>query len=310
MVQLTDHLKSTRSRKGFTLIELLVVIAIIAILIGLLLPAVQKIREAANRMKCANNMKQIGLALHNYESAMGLFPPGGVSNSHVGPLAFLLPYIEQDNVAKLVTVNVLNGTNPWWSDSTNAVAAQTKLKTFECPSDNVNAGGETGGVIVILDIGDGSAGIAFFGGGGQTCGRTNYVANAGAFGKQPSGSFWNTWTGPFYKDSKTRLADITDGTSNTFAFGETLGGSPSPRDYTFAWLSPGALPTAFNLQDPAGWANFSSKHTGMVQFVYCDGSVRSVRKSGGNNFYSPQWYAFQQAAGMADGAVLNSSLIE
>lgn len=298
-------------QRGFTLIELLVVIAIIAILIGLLLPAVQKVRASAARLKCANNLKQIGLALHNYESAKQAFPPGGVSNSYVGPLAFLLPYFEQGAIAELVTINVLNGVNPWWADSTNYVAAQTKVKLFECPSDNVNAGGETGGVIAILSIGDGGAGQAAFGGPNQTCGRTNYVANAGAFGKQASTSSWAKWCGPFYTDSKTRLAEIIDGTSNTLAFGETLGGSSaSPRDYTFAWLSPGAMPTGFNLQDPPGWANFSSRHTGIVQFVYCDGSVRPIRKSGGNNFYSDQWYAFQAAGGMADGMVLNSSQLE
>src|SRR5438128_9284025 len=128
-------------RSGFTLIELLVVIAIIAVLIGLLLPAVQKVREAANRMSCTNNLKQIGLALHSYHDGRNGFPPGYVDgntnkdstpDNDVGPgwgwAAFLLPYLEQDNFYKLIDFKVGVGIG------SNTAVSQPPLKVFQCPS--------------------------------------------------------------------------------------------------------------------------------------------------------------------------------
>jgi len=154
-----SQLKRREGRRGFTLIELLVVIAIIAILIGLLLPAVQKIREAANRMKCSNNMKQLGLAAHNYNDTYGTLPPsvliatqfvGWNDENNFGPTCFvlLLPFMEQDNLYRPITQSVANyqawvnntpgGSNDqsWKTTVINGIAFRsTKVPTYLCPSE-------------------------------------------------------------------------------------------------------------------------------------------------------------------------------
>jgi len=177
----------TTQRTAFSLFDLLVVLAVIGLLLALLLPAVQKVREAASRIKSQNNLKQIGQACHDYYGANKCFPPGNDAKNF-SAAARLLPYLEQDALSKQI-----NFDKPM-DDKANADARKTHIKAFLSPHDEA-----------VETVKEG-------------WGPTNYLFNAGAKLALEDND------GIFFQDSKVKLADITDGTSNTVMIGETLKG--------------------------------------------------------------------------------------
>ena len=317
-----------RDSRGFTLIELLVVIAIIGILIALLLPAVQKVREAANRTKCTNNLKQLGLAAHNFHDGIGRLPPlYGWNNTGntpqnggaVGTVLFhLLPYLEQDNLYKAsfsdsVTWNSVTYMAYGPSDVKNV--RETPVPVFQCPSDPSLDNGYPSGIL--------STSATYAAG-------ASYAGNFFAFGSA-TGSYPNfthlSWFG-----TNRIPANFPDGTSNTVLLtekyarcehppGSTTGGgtmwahavtntgqswwpvvmAPDFTKYNANCIGPNqdalfqVQPTPFNGQD--GICDFSraaTGHPGGIQVCLVDGSVRSVPQSINVNTW---WYAFTPAGG-------------
>ncbi len=274
-----------RRSRGFTLIELLVVIAIIAILIGLLLPAVQKVREAAARMKCQNNLKQLGIAMHAYHDANDRLPPGGTGSNtnspntarvgmtgNIGYTVYILPFIEQDNVFKQASMTAAYNAAP------NTAINTVKINTYFCPSGQVeDSTFVTGKTIHYQGV---------MGPRGTNAASGTAYTTAGAATHGPVSRH-----GILGPNSAVKLSGgIVDGTSNTLMIGEiSFHNAACYRPWTRGWDG-NAMGVAKNVVNPINSTpyngsnnfndvSFGSPHTNGCNFLMGDGSVRFLNQN-------------------------------
>ncbi len=292
-----------RLKFGFTLVELLVVIAIIGVLVGLLLPAVQAAREAARRMQCSNNLKQLGLALHNYESTHRTFPPAGIDSNSMAWSIMILPFLEQNNLHSQFNFDQ----GAWNANNRIGVVQNVFIPVYQCPSAPENSKFSVFNTTAAGNLNESTVRTGHYHAVlGPTGPNTNVtpVANYQVYANPAGSAFGNiAATGPFgntrvvsaatvnYVSDKNTIGSLTDGTSNTFLLGEfSWNGYQNWRPFTRGWYFDvrGTLmymsknltnPINSKFSNPWNDGSFGSMHTGGCQFVRGDGSVQFVSQA-------------------------------
>jgi prepilin-type N-terminal cleavage/methylation domain-containing protein/prepilin-type processing-associated H-X9-DG protein len=323
--------KPMRRQAGFTLIELLVVIAIIAVLIALLLPAVQSAREAARRAQCTNNLKQLGLAVANYESSYGIYPATSYSGiqtwqyqfPNFSSFVFLTQFMEQQAIYNATNFNLSN------FEPDNITIAGIQISSLQCPSDPWQP--------TIISKSTPFASfvehVKALPPGNWLQQFTSYGSNQGTFPGTFQQNFGQAefpqYNGVIYNDSAVRISNITDGTSNTFLFGERAQTLFAKNDKAFqnsdgSWNShhwfdtmvatyfpPNVTSNSSSIPVIGGIvaSDASSLHPGGVNFGFCDGSVRFIKNSVNSWAFSTNTINFSSSTNSVPPGVTYTSFI-